>query len=254
MSIDVVSGGRGLILTIGCTTAANLNRYLISQLGEMSGVRSVRTNPVVTTIAGAVQWRVNALLEEQVAAIEDAQRVADRQMEDRASMSDSDYRAVIEILCHDGRATSTLIGKRLGIPQRRAREYLHSTLMSGLIELRTDVLSQESGWPVSAWYFLRVPAAKLREVGARLRTLRTVRAILSVAGPANVLVLVWLPSINEVEGLEIAMEQALPSVRIVDRSLVLAVRKRVGRTFGDDELPRELVPWELAQSDQTIDS
>jgi DNA-binding Lrp family transcriptional regulator len=41
MSIDVVTGGRSLILTVVCSTAAELSRYLVSRLGEMSGVRTV---------------------------------------------------------------------------------------------------------------------------------------------------------------------------------------------------------------------
>ena len=71
-----------------------------------------------------------------------------------------------------------------------------------------------------------------------------VRTVLSVAGPANVLVQVWLRSLSEVAELEIAIEKKLPSVTITDRSIVLAVRKRMGRIFDEDEMPQDVVPWE----------
>lgn len=249
MSIDVVSGGRDLVLSVGCAGETQLNRYLLSRLGEMPGVRSVRTNPVITLIAGATQWRVNALSAEQVAGIEVARQKADPWPETRASARHEDLRAMIGILCRDGRATSASISRILDISPRRAREQLHATMGAGLVDLRTDIPRRASDWPVGAWYFLRVPAADLPEVGARLRALRTVKAVLSVAGPANILVHVWLREISEVEGLEVAMEQALSSVRIIDRSLVLAVRKRVGRVFDEDEVPCDVVPWELGLRD-----
>ena len=43
--------------------------------------------------------------------------------------------------------------------------------------------------------------------------------------------------------LGIALEQKLPVVSIVDRCLVLGVRKRMGRVFDDQELPAGIVPW-----------
>ena len=252
ISIEVVSGGRSLMLTVSCATTTDLTRYLVSRLGEIPGVRSVRANPVITTIVAGEQWRLNVLSAEQVAAIDSARHAAGIHSEISRSLSSDDSKALIEVLCRDGRATSTTVGQILGISRRRARDYIHTAFGSGLIELRTDMLRRESGWPVSAWYFLRVPAANLREVGTRLRTLRSVRTVLSVAGPANVLVQVWLRSIDEVEGLEIAMQQALPSVSIADRSVVLAVRKRIGRTFDEDELPQGVVPWEPLASEEIL--
>jgi DNA-binding Lrp family transcriptional regulator len=252
ISIEVVSGGRSLMLTVNCATATDLTRYLVSRLGEMPGVHSVRANPVITTIVAGEQWRLNVLAAEQIAAVESARQAVRAHTDVSRSLNTDDSRALIDILCRDGRATSTMIGQSLGIPQRRARECVHTALGSGLIELRTDVLRRESGWPVSAWYFLRVPAANLREVGTRLRTLRSVRTVLSVAGPANVLVQVWLRSMSEVEGLEIAMQKALPSIRIADRSVVLAVRKRIGRTFDEDELPQGVVPWEPLAGEEVL--
>lgn len=143
----------------------------------------------------------------------------------------------------DGRATSAMVGHPLEVPRRRARDYLRATLGSGRVIVRTDLFRPASGWPVAAWLFLQVPAANLRHVGRQLRKLRTVRTVLSVAGPANVLVLVWLRSVSEIEGLEIAIEQSLSSVRIVDRAVVHVTRKRVGWTFDEDKRPVDVVPW-----------
>lgn len=100
-----------------------------------------------------------------------------------------------------------------------------------------------SGYPVCAWYFLRVSAAQMVRVGANLSGLPAVRTVLSVAGPANLLVSVWLRELSDVEGLEAVVEQKLPAVSILDRCLVLGVRKRMGRVFDEDELPMHVVPW-----------
>ncbi|TQC44422.1 Lrp/AsnC family transcriptional regulator [Rhodococcus sp. WS4] len=152
-------------------------------------------------------------------------------------------RDIVSILSRDGRATTRTVAEALGTSTRRARERLSATLASGAFELRTDMPRWASGYPVCAWYFLRVSAAQMAGGGANLSGLPAVRTVLSVAGPANLLVSVWLRELSDVEGLEAVVEQKLPAVSILDRCLVLGVRKRMGRVFDEDELPMHVVPW-----------
>ncbi|WP_433503046.1 Lrp/AsnC family transcriptional regulator [Pseudonocardia halophobica] len=244
LSVEVVSGARTLMLTVSCADAAELSAYLIRRLDRIPGVRAVRANPVLSTIKAGEEWRLTALSPAQVGAVEEARRATPAPAEAVRGLGPDELRTLVAILCRDGRATSKTIADGLGVPHRRARSYVQAAVAGGAMEFRTDVAQRLSGRPVSAWFFLRVPAIGLREVGTRLRALRPVWSILSVAGPSNLLVHVRVQSAGEIEGLEIALHQALPSLVIADRSLVLAVRKRIGRTFDQDEAPSGVVPWE----------
>jgi len=243
ISIDVASGGRDLVLTVGSRNPAAFNRYVVSRIAGIPDVRTVRTHPVITAVSGASQWRLRALDADEVSAIEDARRRdADRLAAGLARPPVAES-AIISILSRDGRATTRTVASELGVSTRRARERLNGTLAAGGFELRTDMPRWASGYPVCAWYFIRVPASQIVRVGAILSGLPAVRTVLSVAGPANLLISVWLRELSDVEGLETVIEQKLPAVSILDRCLVLGVRKRMGRVFDHDELPMQIVPW-----------
>lgn len=244
LSIDVASGGRDVILTVGGRTPAEFNRYVISRVPGIPDVRTVRTHPVITTVSAAPQWRLRALDADEVSVIDAARHTETARLSamfSRPPVADPD---IIAILSHDGRATTRMVSEALGVPMRRARVQLSATLASGSFEIRTDMPRWASGYPICAWYFLRVPAAQIAQVGRRLSGLPAVRTVLSVAGPANLLVSVWLRELSDVEGLEVVIEQKLPAVSILDRSVVLSVRKRMGRVFDEDEIPMQVVPWD----------
>src|SRR5690606_37781565 len=97
-------------------------------------------------------------------------------------------------------------------------------------------------YPVCAWYFIRVPAARMARVGVSLSGIPAVRTVLSVAGPANLLVSVWLRELADVEGLEAVIEQQLPAVSILDGCLGLGVRRGMGRVLDEEEMPTQIVP------------
>ncbi|GHF36849.1 DNA-binding Lrp family transcriptional regulator [Amycolatopsis bartoniae] len=244
LSLDVTSGARNLLLTVGCASAGAFSRYLAERIGARPGVRAVRANPVVRVIAGGDQWRLHALDKtesDQVAAARE-QDLARRRAACRGR-GEVDPE-VARVLARDGRVTAQPIADDLGVPVRVARRALAATLASGRLALRLDMPRWATGWPVSAWYFAQVPSARLSEVGDRLRALRAVRAVFSVAGPANVMINLWLRELGEVEQFEAVIEQRLPMLHVIDRSLVLSVRKRMGRVFDSGERLSRTVPWQ----------
>lgn len=251
LSIDLTSGARDLMLTVACADTSALNRYVVGRLHALPGARTVRAQPVVRVVAMASQWRVRMLDAAQVVAIERARdgaaerQGATRQGATRATtVHDADLEALRALLAADGRVTTRAVADAMHLPMRRARDLLAAALAHHTFGLRTDMARWATGWPVSAWYFLRVPAAQLPGVRLALGKLRHVRAALGVAGPANLLLNVWLPSLEDVEHLEEVLEQQLPGVSVMDRSLVMAVRKRMGRVFDDAERPTGVVvPW-----------
>lgn len=235
LAVELTSGGRDLLLTIACADAAAFSRYVVGTLGHITGVRSVRTHPIISTVSTASDWRLRTLDSAQVRAIEAARDSSAAQLRSGFSRRPIADPSVVTLLAADGRATTAMVADGLGLPARRARDRLNTTLASKDVTLRTDMPRWASDWPVCAWYFIRVPAAQVASVGENLRGLREVRTVLAVAGPANLLVSVWLRALEDVGQLEVLLEQKLPDLSILDRCLVFGVRKRMGRTFDEDE-------------------
>lgn len=242
LAVELTSGGRDLIVTIACADASAFSRYVVGTLGQIPGVRSVRTHPIVSTVSTASDWRLRALDAAQVRSIEVARDQSTAQLLGGFPRRPAADPAVVAILAANGRATSATVAESLGAPARRARDRLNATLASKHVTLRTDMPRWASDWPVCAWYFIRVPAAQVSTVGENLRGLREVRTVLAVAGPANLLVSVWLRALEDVGQLEVLLEQKLPRLSILDRCLVFGVRKRMGRVFDEDERMRSGVP------------
>ena len=262
VSVDITSGGRDLLVTLASADSASFSRYVIGRLGQIPGVRSVRTHPVIDTVSTASEWRLRALDRAQVDEIEASRISAQARLRRSIGNGAAADRDVLAVLSADGRATSGMIAEALGIPLRRARDRLNATIACDDVTLRTDMPRWASEWPVCAWYFISVPAAHMATVGEKLRGLREVRTVLAVAGPANLLVSVWLRALEDVGDLEVLLEQKLPSVRILDRCVVLGVRKRMWRVFDEDERalpavgplivqPGEILPGEIQLGEAT---
>jgi DNA-binding Lrp family transcriptional regulator len=222
-TIDVTSGGRDLLLTVTARDMAGLTEYLLRRLGTLEHVRAVRTHLSTRVIAEGAAWRLAALTEaEQARLRENATPV------ERAGPSGPDELAVLAGLAEDGRASTTELAARTGLGTRRVRDLTRDLLRNGRVTLRTELRAEASGWPVYAWFFLRVPASAATSISPRLGSLPEIRTVLQIAGPSNVIMAVWLRELADVSRLEASLESHLPEVEIVDRSVVLRCAKRIG--------------------------
>ena len=114
-------------------------------------------------------------------------------------------------------------------------------MAQGRLVVRTEVARAHSGWPVHAWYFLRVPAAVAERVGSALSRINEVRMAVSTIGPYNLVLSVWMKALADVQRLEAAIEEAVPGVSIADRSVVLRSLKKEGRYLRADGLATDVV-------------
>ncbi|MGW2515368.1 hypothetical protein ACWC0A_39635 [Streptomyces scopuliridis] len=112
--------------------------------------------------------------------------------------------------------------------QRRVRDAVAAMTAQGRLDTRLDMAKAQSGRPVHAWYFLRVPAALLQRVGSVLTRIGEIRLAVSTVGQYNLILAVWLPTLGDVQWLETILEEKLPGVSIADRSVVLRTVKKEG--------------------------
>jgi DNA-binding Lrp family transcriptional regulator len=158
----------------------------------------VRTHLSTRVIAEGASWRLGALTESEQARLRESAVSADR----AATPLTAEEGAVLAGLAEDGRASATELAARTGLGPRRVRDLVRTLHHSGRLTLRTELRSDASGWPVYAWFFLRVPASAAAAISPRLGSLPEIRTVLQIAGPSNVIMAVWLRELADVSRLE----------------------------------------------------
>lgn len=222
--LDITSGGRELLLMPYAPDEFALTEYLLTRVSGRPDVRRARTHLVTGHFGDGSAWRLRELTPEQAERFADARATLPTR---QAALSDVE-RDVVAALHEDARMSPTDIARRVGIPVRRARETVQHLLSGKLVRVRTEVAQSVSGWPIQAWYFVRVPARRLLRVGAQLARLEEVRLVVSAAGPHNLVLVVWLRQLGDVTALEARIEDALEGVEISDRCIALRPLKRAG--------------------------
>ncbi|MFD6098943.1 Lrp/AsnC family transcriptional regulator [Nocardiopsis flavescens] len=225
-TIDHTAGGRDLLVIVGAADPDALSEYIMGRMRRLAGVRATRTLLLSSPFTDAGQWRLRSLSAEEVAS---AERTVAAPTAARGHVEPQLEHDLLQILGHDGRATVTAIARELGTGQRRIREAFATLSAQGRLVVRTEVARAHSGWPVHAWYFLRVPANKAERVGSAIARPNEVRMAVSTIGPYNLVLSVWMRTLAEVQRLEAAIEESIPGVSIADRSVVLRGLKKEGR-------------------------
>lgn len=225
-TIDHTAGGRDLLAIVGARNLDTLSEYIMGRMRRLSGVRATRTLILSSPFTDAGQWRLRSLSADEAAAVE---RTIDAPAAARGDVEPQLEHDLLQVLGHDGRATVTSIARELGVGQRRVREAFATLSAQGRLVVRTEVARAHSGWPVHAWYFLRVPAAVTERVGAAMTRLSEVRMAASTIGPYNLVLSVWMRALADVQRLEAAIEEGVPGLSIADRSVVLQSLKKEGR-------------------------
>jgi DNA-binding Lrp family transcriptional regulator len=160
-------------------------------------------------------------------------------------LDDSDWN-IAAALSANGRATIAELAAAAGVSASTAHRRLNRLLTASTgLRLRCDLARAISGWPVSAWLFLRCPAAHRAATGRALGRLPEVRAVFSTAWPYNLIVALWLRSLADLENLETQLATKARHTEIVDRSVVIRPVKLMGRLLDPAGYATGAIPWDL---------
>lgn len=224
MTVDISAGARDVLVTVSCADATHLSWYLLERLGAVTGTASVRSHLIVRAYTEASRWRLRSLTSEQ-----SQQLLPKRVAEPAAVVLQESDAEIVAALSADGRAPVKEVARAVGASESTVRRRLGRLVEAGLVRLRCELARELTGWPVSAWFFARVPPDRLDAAATALGRLPEVRAVLSAAGPYNLLLAVWLRSVRDGQRLETQAMQQLPYVELVDRSVVIRPYKLAGR-------------------------
>ncbi|MFJ4171703.1 Lrp/AsnC family transcriptional regulator [Paenarthrobacter sp. NPDC089714] len=231
ISIDQTAGGRDLVITVLCRSDPELSAFLVDRIPGVPGIRGTRTHRVITLVADAQRWRLRALGEEEVKTLE---RAAPLLSPAPSALPTDVEEKLIRMLLVDGRASVADIAQWLNISPARAKNALSNVLGNQRVVVRLEVARTFTPWPISVWYFMRVPTTKVESVAVSLAGLDEVRLVVTTGGLYSLVMSVWLRKVEDMTRLEKQLGQRFPDVEIVDRSIVLRTPKHVGKRLAPD--------------------
>ncbi len=218
--------GDGLIVPVVTADFFDFSRYVLDRINRIPGVLSTRSHPFARSYAEGSHWRLDGLNREQQLMLAPPRAA---QQEANSKVIHTDERPIALALAEDGRLPLTELAARTGVSINTARRRLQRLLDAGRIVLRCELARFCSGWPVTVLFWAKVPADEADSLARRIAGLRMVRRCATTAsGPSNLVFTAWLRSVEEVQQLETFLARELPTVTVVDRSLILRPVKLVG--------------------------
>lgn len=241
-TVEHVSGGRDLYLTIFVPDLAALSRLLLEQLAALPGVRATRTQVATQVYAEGSRWDLRGLDSSQRAALGRSAPHRPVVARQHAAMNAKDRQLAV-LLAHNGRESYTDLATGLGAGLSTVRRRLNALLSAGHLAVRCEIARPLSDWPVSASVWADVPPGDLDRVAQLVTSLPETRMCMALTGgPANLLFTVWLRTAGDLQRLEVELARRVPTLTVVDRAVALRHIKRMGRLLDEAERSVGTVP------------
>ena len=231
-SIEVVTGGADLRLTVGAIETELLTRYVLDRIGSVPGVLRARTSLVERTVREGSRWLDGALDPEQREAIA-APPSATAPGRTPGHQLGLD-RSLLAALGEDGRMPYAELSERTGLPATTVRRRLAELRDSGRLVLRCDTSPRLTGHPVATMLWLELPADRLEPAAHWFAALPQTRMCSVMVGAANLACYLMVRHLPELRRLELELSRRFPDARVRDRQLTLRPVKLVGRLLDTD--------------------
>lgn len=231
-SIDLMSRNSNLALTITGQDMDDMVYGTFDQLASLPGVESMHSSFAVQMHLSARDWRLRALDRQQISALTAIN--ADQTRTDASLVLREEHRSILALLQQDGRCTAAEVARATGLPPASARRQLAKVLHSETVTLRCDMAQGFSGYPVAVQWYARVPATAHEQAARTLASTPNMRMVCSVTGHANMMIAMWLASVNDILEAEKMLQAAVPGIELSDSTLLLRSAKRLGWMVGPD--------------------
>ena len=230
-SIEYAARGRDLILTVQTGSLDDLSDLVLGELPSHRSVRVAQTHACSALHAEGSRWRLDSLSPSQSNALI---RLGPRVPASAAAAVPTRGRQRA-----DSRARAQRPGYRTGDrhpdgrPASSIRRQLAAVLRSDHVVLRCDVAQSATRWPVTATWWCRLPIRFHRPMAEIVRTRPELRLCLSLTGPTNFLVSMWVSSLADMLRHQEWMEARMAELEVIDASVTLRSRKRMGWELDD---------------------
>jgi len=251
VTIEEAASNRDLMLTVITQSLEEFTTAVASRLKDIDGLQKYQTALCTRLHSGGYAWRLNVLDKAQVAALQakaGPEAAGSAPPESSVEPLPESHLALLPFLARDGRATAADIARSLGRHPATVQRQLNRVLASRVLSFRCEVAQKFSGYPVTCQWFANVPAGRHEAAAAELRGLRNVRLSASTTGRTNFVIIMWLQSLADVMNAELALQQRIPGIELVESAVMLSTVKRVGWMLNQDSTAtgRVIVPTAVA--------
>ncbi len=227
VTIELVSGGADLLVTVAALTREQLTQYVLERMGRLPGVLRTAISFVERTLREGSRWSDGALDPQQLAAI--APGAAGRDPAVRPARGVLRDRQLLHALGEDGRMPYAELGRRLGQPATTVRRRVAELRECGQLVLRCDASPRLTGHPLGTMLWLDLPAHRLEPAALWLCGLPQTRMCAVTVGSANLTVYLMTRGFAETRRVEEELSRRFPESRVRDRQVTLRTAKLVGR-------------------------
>jgi DNA-binding Lrp family transcriptional regulator len=235
VTVEEAASNRDLMLTVITRSLEEFSTTVVAQLKAIEGLIKYQAALCTRLHTSADEWRLNILSKPQLALLRtlghqggpDAHRA-------EAGQLPQSHLDLLPFLARDGRATAAQIARELGRRPASVQRQLNRVLASGILLFRCEIAQAYSSYPVTCQWFANVPAGQHEEAAAAIRTIKNVRLSASTTGHTNFVIIMWLQSLADVMTAELALQQKVPGIHLVESVVMLRTVKRVGWMLNED--------------------
>jgi DNA-binding Lrp family transcriptional regulator len=235
ITVEEAASNRDLMLTVITRSLEEFSTMVIAQLKTIEGLTKYQTALCTRLHTSADEWRLNILSRAQLATLRTLGQpgTSDGKQAVAGQLPES-HLDLLPFLARDGRATAAEIARDLGRHPATVQRQLNRVLASGILLFRCEIAQGYSSYPVTCQWFANVPAGRHEEAAAAIRTISNVRLSASTTGPTNFVIIMWLQSLADVMTAELALQQKVPGMELVESVVMLRTVKRVGWMLNGD--------------------
>jgi DNA-binding Lrp family transcriptional regulator len=226
-----LTGQRGLLVVVARSTPALISDFLRETIAPMPGIRSYQAELRTAGFVEPSRWRLGSLDADQQRALDTG---SDAEPHAHGARLDEVDQQIYLLLHENGRMPFITLAERAGISEPTARRRVNRLLSSGTLRLRCEIAQSISGWPISAVVWADSPAEQLSSAVRSLSAIPQVRLCCSLTGPRNLLLMVWVRTLDALPRLERTLCERAPGLAIVDRAICLRTVKQLGRVLDRD--------------------
>ncbi|MDQ1129313.1 Lrp/AsnC family transcriptional regulator [Microbacterium sp. SORGH_AS_0888] len=242
-SVNATSGDRQLYLIVGGDSVAGIDTVVREQIERVDGVAWTRVHYIRSVFHEGGQWRMPALSETQQRLVAATRPRRDAPI---AAVPTAREWALLNALKDDVRQPLSALQRLVpGSPASIARA-VDGLLVADWAHWRVDIAHGAVGFACAAVLWIRAPYEQVERIATAFRMAEEVRMVASVAGAANLVVMVWLRDLDELEHLERRFGSVFPRLDVADIWIVPRAYKRAGWLLDANGLKRGRVPFDEA--------
>mgnify|MGYP001431474748 CR=1 FL=1 len=191
-SVSVLEGSNDIAAMLLPRDEASVRSLLFKELPSIAGTKTINVTTVFKFFRSGHDWQPDLLTASQARMLD----VPGPTEVDPADSLSKEEEQLITLLLRDGRMPVAQLARSLGANITTTRRRMDSLAARGLMHPRTEVVPRVFGLGLEALVWLRVPLAKLEEVGRALAAAPEIKFVVATTGTSQLLINVLVRNEN----------------------------------------------------------